>query len=235
MTSSATSSTGTKRTRCIFRLKGRRASGTTSGLRQPSRWRRSKTPRWQHLPGGFHGERKRIKIHIQAVADTTQVMSSEELCWLAIAAVSAWLPNRAPAEAASPQSSAHSGHRSGAIREPRSRDRNLSLACRTPEPDPLLADGVLLASPDGGAAAAAWLARAPISPGLSARRVSPVVTRSSHVCSRLAAAVRGLPARPCSRLRRRCARARCRAGTAFLQKNMYPLSKQKNADRWRSS
>lgn len=74
--------------------------------------------RWQHLPGGFHGERKRIKIHIQAVADTTQVMSSEELCWLAIAAVSAWLPNRAPAEAASPQSSAHSGHRSGAIREP---------------------------------------------------------------------------------------------------------------------
>jgi hypothetical protein len=74
--------------------------------------------RWQHLPGGFHGERKRIKIHIQAVADTTQVMSSEELCWLAIAAVSAWLPNRAPAEAASAQPSAHSGHRSGAIREP---------------------------------------------------------------------------------------------------------------------
>lgn len=24
--------------------------------------------RWQHQPGGFHGERKRIKIHIQAVA-----------------------------------------------------------------------------------------------------------------------------------------------------------------------
>jgi hypothetical protein len=63
--------------------------------------------RWQHLSGGFHGERRRIKIHIQAVADTTQVMSREELCWLAIAAASAWLPNRAPAEAASRQSSAH--------------------------------------------------------------------------------------------------------------------------------
>ncbi len=24
--------------------------------------------RWQDLPGGFHGERRRIKIHIQAVA-----------------------------------------------------------------------------------------------------------------------------------------------------------------------
>src|SRR5271157_2709709 len=65
--------------------------------------------RWQHLPGGFHCQRKRIKIHIRAVADTTQVMSSEELCWLAIAAASAWLPDRAPAEAASPQSSAHPG------------------------------------------------------------------------------------------------------------------------------
>lgn len=57
--------------------------------------------RWQYLPGGFHGERKRIKIHIQAVADTSQVMSREELCWLAIAAASAWLPNSAPARAAS--------------------------------------------------------------------------------------------------------------------------------------
>lgn len=56
--------------------------------------------RWQHLPGGFHGERKRIKIHIQAVADTTQVMSREQLCWLAIAAACAWLPNPAnPAQA----------------------------------------------------------------------------------------------------------------------------------------
>ena len=48
--------------------------------------------RWQHLPGGFHGERKLIKIHIQAVTDTTLVTSKEELCWLAIAAASAWLP-----------------------------------------------------------------------------------------------------------------------------------------------
>ncbi len=72
--------------------------------------------RWQHLPGGFHCQRKRIKIHIRAVADTTQTMSREELCWLAIAAASAWLPNRAPAEAASPQSAVHSGHRSGVIR-----------------------------------------------------------------------------------------------------------------------
>jgi hypothetical protein len=57
--------------------------------------------RWQHLPGGFHCQRKWIKIHIRAVADTSQVMSREERCWLAIAAASAWLPNRAPAEAAS--------------------------------------------------------------------------------------------------------------------------------------
>jgi len=54
--------------------------------------------RWQHLPGGFHGERKRIKIHIQAVADTILVRTREELCWLAIAAASAWLPNPVPAE-----------------------------------------------------------------------------------------------------------------------------------------
>ena len=54
--------------------------------------------RWQHLRGGFHGERKRIKIHIQAVADTTLVRTREELCWLAIAAASAWLPNPVPAE-----------------------------------------------------------------------------------------------------------------------------------------
>lgn len=73
--------------------------------------------RWQHLPGGFHCQRKRIKIHIRAVADTTQAMSREELCWLAIAAASAWLPNRAPAEAASSQPAVHSGHRSGVIRE----------------------------------------------------------------------------------------------------------------------
>jgi hypothetical protein len=58
--------------------------------------------RWQHLPEGFHGERKLIKVHIQAVADTVLVTSREDLCWLAIAAASAWLPNPAPAEAASP-------------------------------------------------------------------------------------------------------------------------------------
>jgi len=55
--------------------------------------------RWQHLPGGFHGERKRIKIHIQAVADTAPSMASEELCWLAITAACAWIPNPAPARA----------------------------------------------------------------------------------------------------------------------------------------
>jgi hypothetical protein len=74
--------------------------------------------RWQHLLGGFHGQRKRIKIHIQAVADTTLVTSKEELCWLAIAAASAWLPNPAPAEVASPRPPARSSQRSGAIREP---------------------------------------------------------------------------------------------------------------------
>ena len=58
--------------------------------------------RWQHLPGGFHGERKLIKIHIQAVAESTQVATIEELCWLAIAAASAWVPQREPAETALP-------------------------------------------------------------------------------------------------------------------------------------
>jgi hypothetical protein len=48
--------------------------------------------RWQHLPGGFQGQRKQIKIHIQAVAAVASSMSSEELCWLAIAAASAWIP-----------------------------------------------------------------------------------------------------------------------------------------------
>jgi len=57
--------------------------------------------RWQHLPEGFHGQRKLIKLHIQAVADTTQAASAEELCWLAIAAATAWLPKPEPAEAAS--------------------------------------------------------------------------------------------------------------------------------------
>jgi hypothetical protein len=48
--------------------------------------------RWHHLPEGFHGARKLVKVHIQAVAETTQAASKEELCWLAIAAASAWLP-----------------------------------------------------------------------------------------------------------------------------------------------
>jgi hypothetical protein len=68
--------------------------------------------RWQHLPGGFHGERKLIKIHIQAVADTALVTSKEELCWLAIAAASAWLPKPVSAEEASPERSVHSDHQS---------------------------------------------------------------------------------------------------------------------------
>ena len=55
--------------------------------------------RWQHLPGGFHGEQKRIKVHIRAVADAAQSMSSEELCWLAIAAAYVCVPNPAFAEA----------------------------------------------------------------------------------------------------------------------------------------
>jgi hypothetical protein len=54
--------------------------------------------RWHHLPGGFHGQRKLIKVHIQAVAETTQVASNEELCWLAFAAATAWLPRAEPAE-----------------------------------------------------------------------------------------------------------------------------------------
>lgn len=58
--------------------------------------------RWRHLPGGFHGARKVIKVHIQAVAETTQVASKEELCWLAIAAATAWLPEPESAKAAAP-------------------------------------------------------------------------------------------------------------------------------------
>jgi hypothetical protein len=57
--------------------------------------------RWQHLPNGFYGERKLIKVHIQAVADTTLVTTREELCWLAIAAASTWLPKPESAEAVS--------------------------------------------------------------------------------------------------------------------------------------
>jgi len=70
--------------------------------------------RWQYLPGAFHGQRKQIKIHIRAVADAAPSMSSEELCWLAIAAASAWLPNPTPAEAVLGQSPADFSHRSAA-------------------------------------------------------------------------------------------------------------------------
>lgn len=48
--------------------------------------------RWQHLPDGFHGHREMVKVHIQAVAESTQIASKEEMCWLAIAAATAWLP-----------------------------------------------------------------------------------------------------------------------------------------------
>ena len=34
--------------------------------------------RWPHLPGGFHSARKRIRTHIQAVAEDSPPMSSEE-------------------------------------------------------------------------------------------------------------------------------------------------------------
>jgi hypothetical protein len=74
--------------------------------------------RWQHLPGGFHGERKRIKIHIQAVADTAPSMSSEELCWLAITAASAWIPTLTPAQATLRWSQVSSSHPPAATREP---------------------------------------------------------------------------------------------------------------------
>ena len=58
--------------------------------------------RWNHLPGGFLSERKLIKTHIQAVAESTQVATIEEVCWLAIAAASAWIPQREPAETVLP-------------------------------------------------------------------------------------------------------------------------------------
>jgi len=58
--------------------------------------------RWHHLPGGFLSERKLIKTHIQAVAESTQAATNEEVCWLAIAAATAWIPQREPAETALP-------------------------------------------------------------------------------------------------------------------------------------
>jgi hypothetical protein len=55
---------------------------------------------WQHLPEGFLGERKLIKAHIRAVADSGSSLDSEELCWLAITAATAWLPASTSAELA---------------------------------------------------------------------------------------------------------------------------------------
>ena len=87
--------------------------------------------RWQHLPGGFHGERKRIKVHIQAVADAAPSMTSEELCWLAITAASAWVPSSASAGAAPLRSRAQSSHRSSAIREPGTATASISGSAGT--------------------------------------------------------------------------------------------------------
>lgn len=56
----------------------------------------------QHPPDGFHGQRKLIKIRIQAVAEATQVAGNEELCWSVIAAATAWLPKPEPTDAPSP-------------------------------------------------------------------------------------------------------------------------------------
>ena len=52
----------------------------------------SKTITTHILEKRFHGQRNMIKVHIQAVAETAQVASKEEMCWLAIAAATAWLP-----------------------------------------------------------------------------------------------------------------------------------------------
>jgi hypothetical protein len=41
-------------------------------------------------------------LAIQAVAESTQVATIEEVCWLAIAAATAWLPQQEPAEMALP-------------------------------------------------------------------------------------------------------------------------------------
>ena len=82
--------------------------------------------RWQHLPEGFHGERKRIKVHIRAVADAAQSMSSEDLCWLAIAAASAWVPNPALAETPPPRSRTSLNLRSAATRRPRTATASIS-------------------------------------------------------------------------------------------------------------
>ena len=67
--------------------------------------------RWHHLPGGFLSERKLIKTHIQAVAESTQAATNEEVCWLAIAAATAWIPQREPVETALPPQAGHAAGR----------------------------------------------------------------------------------------------------------------------------
>jgi hypothetical protein len=84
------------------------ATGLPTSIRHPSSGLKAAQQmaeieiRWQHLPEGFHSQPKVIKLHTQAVAETTQVAGREELCWLAIAAATVWLSNLEPAEAASP-------------------------------------------------------------------------------------------------------------------------------------
>jgi hypothetical protein len=82
--------------------------------------------RWELLPEGFHGERKRIKVHIRAVADTAPSMSSEDLCWLAIAAASAWVPDPALAETPPPRSRTPLSLRSVVTRRPRTATASIS-------------------------------------------------------------------------------------------------------------
>jgi len=48
--------------------------------------------RWDHLPGGFTAQRKMVETHIAAVAELAPSTPAEELCWLAVAAASAWAP-----------------------------------------------------------------------------------------------------------------------------------------------
>lgn len=49
--------------------------------------------RWELLPGGFAAQRRLITGHVAIVAELAGTMTPEELCWQAIAAASAWLPN----------------------------------------------------------------------------------------------------------------------------------------------
>jgi hypothetical protein len=77
--------------------------------------------RWHHLPGGFLSERKLIKAHIQAVAESTQAATNEEVCWLAIAAATAWIPQREPVETALPRKQAGWAARCRALPVPRPR------------------------------------------------------------------------------------------------------------------